>query len=106
MEEPGRLTTHRQALRRHPSKPPFEATLMRLRFLGPRGEPLAEAVVSVTASPGPHTDIGMITDAQGRLDLAVDTAGPWAFSVFHDGRARTAQATLAPGQAQTDVQLS
>jgi hypothetical protein len=75
---------------------------MQIQFVDADGRPISGAPVAVARSPGEVRDLGLVTDALGRVGFDVDIAGDYAFAVFVGGQARTVAAHLGPG---TQVRL-
>lgn len=80
--------------------------MVRVRFHDLDGRPLAGAVIAIAAAPVEVTDIGMVADGDGVIELAVSHPGRYEFSV-HDGTfVRRAVADLAPTTMRVDLTTS
>lgn len=71
--------------------------MTKVYFRDREGNPLAGAVVAITAAPGEMTDIGYVTDDEGGIALTISAPGSYGFTLTGpDGGQLIASTQLQP----------
>ena len=85
---------------------PTPATLIAGFVLDPRGRPVPQARVYLTAAPGPVPDIAALTDAAGAFCLAVPGEGTYTIAGSAEGFSQATATVTAKRGERTAIKLT
>ena len=75
-------------------------------IIGSNGQPVANAVVMIEESPGAHTDIASVTNAQGEFELNdMDEPGKYVLMINDNGNLQHKEVVLQAKDSVINIKL-